>query len=1300
MNKSGTVTRCVAAVLLFLAVWNIGVSANAGAATSTQTATINLRRSEYRSLLEQISSHHRGLSKSAVETNILDVNSGVFDSDTDPVDVVLRRTAALIQLIRRMPGSGNMDAFDQRLAALMQHHAGTGKATVQEREAEFIEATALRKAVALSNPLLDFDTLLVVEKSRSQCPIFVSNYGIYAMPGGGIFMITGIKSGNPTAHNILSNSTFVNGPNSGKRITDFSSAAFNSPDLSYDGKTILFAWAQSVNSGPDKDGSREVIGNWKDNTTFHICKVNVDGSNLMQLTTGAFNDYDPCWLPNGRIVYISERRDLNTRGGVARCIWDPHMCPCGTLHSMKADGTDQYPISWHETTEMDPSVDNNGMLVYQRWDYVDRDFSIAHHFWTCFPDGRDPRAPHGNYPKPWTTLTGGGWRDGRQARPWAEYNIRAIPNSNKYVFSAGDHHNTTGGPLMLLDISVPDDDAMSQLKRVEANTCFADETYWCSGDVGGLSDNPGGCQGRDYKTPWPLSEDFFMVGDGNQILLIDKLGNRDVLYANSGGNIKPESPIPLRPRTPPPALSTQTFQGERAGPDAPKAVISVVNVYAADQPWPPNTKIKALRVIQIIPKPWEFPQADYPKIGYSYHGIARMSLGTVPVDDDGSAYFEAPVGKEIFFQALDSMGLAIQSMRSGTFVHPGEHLSCVGCHENKWGATPAANPTAMKRPPSRLQPEPSGSLPFSFAHLVAPVFRKTCLPCHTSQGKGIQDFSYNALEPHAFYLDASDFCRLLNPLHGGSRSIPGMVGAHVSPMGKALLEKSVHQQAIKDGTISKDDVTRVMLWLDMNSNELGAYENEEAQRRGEIVWPGIDCDPANPSGTEWPEDPTPPTQAPSGLTVVSVTDRTARLSWEPVPQSADPETGIAGYAAYCNDRQIQQTSIAQADVTGLAEASAYSFAVAAVNGAKLAGPKSPEVSATTSADVTPPATVSATVGGAEPTVAIVAFSEPVTKASAENTLNYSIDNGISVQSAVQRNELTVALTLAPAPSADISYTLTVDGVQDLARTPNKATASKIALTIIPFKQGVHYDYFEADVQNAVAKIASLSTPQDSGVIAGFDISKRKRDTQFAFHFHGNIKITAEGNYTFYTTSDDGSRLLVDDRMIVDNDGSHAMEEKSGSVTLAAGMHPIEVLFFQGEGGFGLEVRWEGPSVAKQVIPGNVLFYQPEIPAATATRAVCGMKLLPGEFAFDVGPCSRAASVVQVRFAVPFSGANRPLCVQAFDMGGRMVRSLVDGPVSAGFHSMIFDIHSLSAGRYLCRMKSYSYSKTIMLTIIR
>ena len=110
------------------------------------------------------------------------------------------------------------------------------------------------------------------------------------------------------------------------------------------------------------------------------------------------------------------------------------------LFSMAPDGSDILRLSFHETHEWQPSVTNDGRIVYTRWDYVDRDTNVAHHIWTCFPDGRDPRTFHGNYP------------DSRNSRPWMEMDIRAIPGSQKFVATAAPHH---GQPSVRWCSSIP-----------------------------------------------------------------------------------------------------------------------------------------------------------------------------------------------------------------------------------------------------------------------------------------------------------------------------------------------------------------------------------------------------------------------------------------------------------------------------------------------------------------------------------------------------------------------------------------------------------------------------------------------------------------------------------------------------------------------------------------------------------------------------------------------------------------------------------------------------------------------------
>ena len=139
------------------------------------------------------------------------------------------------------------------------------------------------------------------------------------------------------------------------------------------------------------------------------------------------------------------------------------------------------------------------------------------------------------------------------------------------------------------------------------------------------------------------------------------------------------------------------------------------------------------------------------------------------------------------------------------------------------------------------------------------------------------------------------------------------------------------------------------------------------------------------------------------------------------------------------------------------------------------------------------------------------------------------------------------------------------------------------------KPGIGYKYYEGQ-WSGLPNFDSLQAA-DSGVAAKVDLSKRKRDDFFGFVFSGYIKVKQDGVYTFFTESDDGSRLYIGADLIVDNDGFHGMREESGQVALKAGLHPVKVTFFEGEIEEGLIVRYEGPGVEKKEIPESVLFHQ-------------------------------------------------------------------------------------------------------------
>jgi hypothetical protein len=756
---------------------------------------------------------------------ILNAQSTILDSDKTPLDVALRRIEAVVKKLKGLEGIGDLSGVDKTIAGIKTASAKSGA----DEMALYMKLRAAGRKAILSNPLLNSDDLLFVSrgvlndgkrhKSEYNGDHFCDQYyGHNGRKGGGLFILKNYKSDTPKLVNVVEGLKVPSGTNKGKVLDE---GAFISPDLSWDGKTIVFSWS----SGGTKK--------WSPENRFSVFKVGVDGSGLTRLTDGDFDDFDPCWLPNGRIVFLSTRRY-----GFGRCHGRP--VPSYTMYSMKTDGSDMISIDFHETNEFHPSVDNRGMIVYTRWDYVDRDANAAHHMWHCYPDGRDPRSYHANYPLPLTTVQSDyrvtePYPGGIKHRPWAEFNCRAIPNSKKYIATAGPHHGQAFGSLVLIDIGIPDDNKMSQIKRITPDTKFPESET----GTRNWSD-------MSYGTAWPLSESFYLTNYKDSVCVLDEMGNREIVCKVTNG-LRPLDPTPLRARTRPPVIATGTYQGERLKPDSPIATISVMNVYITDEfgKLPTGAKIKQLRIVQILPK--STPLWYRPGMGKAAQTLGRIPLGVVPVEKDGSAYFKAPVGRAIYFQLLDANGMAVQSMRSVTYVHPGERLSCIGCHEDKLGAPPpSTRPLAMRRGPSELAPEVKGQVMFNFHRNVRPVFESKCVACHKKKEKaGPKRMKYGDMGKYMFYL--GNDCR--TKLHGGTRVKPGKFGAMFSLMGKALLKPS-HQKSLTEGKFTAEDFRSIVMWLDMNSNELTAYKDVAAQRKGEIVWPEFDVDPKNYTGVE------------------------------------------------------------------------------------------------------------------------------------------------------------------------------------------------------------------------------------------------------------------------------------------------------------------------------------------------------------------------------------------------------------------------------------------------------------------
>jgi len=676
--------------------------------------------------------------------------------------------------------------------------------SLDQQRSTYLRVRWLKRQIALSNPLLRFGEMLFCKRvPTSYSHLVMQYYGWRARPGGGIFVLE--KPGYSLAARDILGGTLADG-----NVLE--------PRLSYDGKRIVFSFVRC----PDKVYDYNQLANDVDEGFYHIFEVNVDGTGLRQLTRGPYDDLMPTYLPDGGIAFSSTRRR-----GYARCFgpqfsrrWHVY-----TLHRMDADGGNIRTLSYHDTNEWFPSVSHTGQILYSRWDYIDRDAVTHQNIWATRPDGTNPFAVWGN----------------AVATPHCSFQLQPIPNSSKIIFTASAHHSITAGSIAIVDPTV-DNNAHRAVTRITPEIPFPEAEGMNIPEY--------------YEAPWPLSEKYYLVGyspkpliwepgandrDALGIYLLDAAGNRELIYRDP--DIGSTNPRPLTPTPKPPVL--QSMLASDAPPTGEMVLMDVYQGLTGIS----RGSVKSLRIVQIFPKTTNV--AGSPPIGMAAEENARAVLGTVPVESDGSSRFTVPACKPILFQALDKDGFALQTMRTVTYVQPGERVSCVGCHENRMTAAVRRAAVAARRPPSAIEPGPFDGRPFSYVRVVQPVLDKHCVKCHGGDTPkkgitltGLPDRGYtksywSLCSDRNFWGEGTNpknAAEALVPRFGGRNQIQvtppgGMYGALGSRLIKML------RKGHNDVELDADELRRLAMWIDLNAIFYGVNlpDDQAKQLRGEVV---------------------------------------------------------------------------------------------------------------------------------------------------------------------------------------------------------------------------------------------------------------------------------------------------------------------------------------------------------------------------------------------------------------------------------------------------------------------------------
>ena len=248
---------------------------------------------EYNWILEELTNRQK---YDAIAAQIYDPQAGILPEDETPNDVIFRRTTAALKRLETLapqaaaPFSAPLKALDP---------ASVQFSTRKERLEHFEKVAHLRRQILFSDPDLNFDKILFVKKHRATFNHLCDQYyGINLVPGGGIFLLENAFKTDvqPTVKNVLENSVVESGRLSGSKLT---TGAFATLALDYDAQKIAFAYVEAEGNRAHKYHYDLSNGHWERGRCLHIFTANADGSDLRQITDGTWNDFYPCFLPNG-----------------------------------------------------------------------------------------------------------------------------------------------------------------------------------------------------------------------------------------------------------------------------------------------------------------------------------------------------------------------------------------------------------------------------------------------------------------------------------------------------------------------------------------------------------------------------------------------------------------------------------------------------------------------------------------------------------------------------------------------------------------------------------------------------------------------------------------------------------------------------------------------------------------------------------------------------------------------------------------------------------------------------------------
>ena len=637
---------------------------------------------------------------------------------------------------------------DQKKIAkdIWQRVADNGHAALREIRLFHLEWDKIAQGILLQNPVLDFEKLIMVRGGYW----FASNWSGANHLGNEFVTLSPVKPDGEITP------LFKPG-----NITDY--------DLDWDAKKLIF-------------------GNGR-----HIMEANIDGSNLRQVTTvnnQHVMHFDGCYLPSGQIIFTSTACEQ-----AVPCTGQWYVA---NLHIADADGKNERRLCYDQDHDWNPTVLNNGRVIFTRWEYTDTPHYFSRLLFHMNPDGTGQMEYYGS----------------NSYWPNSMFWPRAIPGHTSAVTCvvSGHHGTARQGELIILDPAKGRHEADGVVQRIPGRGKKVKPV---------IVDNLVDKSWPKFAAPYPLAEPETNRGAGKYFLAT----MRPNPYAPAGiylvdiyDNLIPIvignyiDARPLRPRFKPPVITPKINLKQQKG-----------FVYMSDVTQGPGLKgypqgvVKKLR---IGAHHYRFGgNGDTYATGYDGGWDCKQIIGTVPVEADGSAFFEIPSNTPIFVQPLDEHGKALQTMRSWFVAMPGETVSCVGCHEPQNTVSPSRANAAAKKAPRKLEPWYGDARGFGFDQEVQPVLDRKCVGCHAGQpsektSRTLPDFRRKPADYRGNYSPA------YNNLHPYVRRAGIEADYNMQKPGEWDADSSPLIQLLKKGhhgvELTEEEWSRLYTWIDFN----------------------------------------------------------------------------------------------------------------------------------------------------------------------------------------------------------------------------------------------------------------------------------------------------------------------------------------------------------------------------------------------------------------------------------------------------------------------------------------------------